>query len=98
MKINSIPSSNMVESYKGKPVKPVEQAQQSYKSDRVELSDEAKSFSAVIQEVKDKLDVRTSGEKRHLDDVARQIEDGTYDVDSSKIAEKMLGGNFDATV
>ncbi len=98
MKINSIPSSNMVESYKGKTVQPVEKTQQSYKSDRVELSDDAKSFAAVIQDVKDKLDTRTDAEQKRIDEVASQIQNGTYNVNKTDIAEKMLGGNFDITV
>ncbi|MGI5970208.1 MAG: flagellar biosynthesis anti-sigma factor FlgM [Oscillospiraceae bacterium] len=98
MKINSIPPSDIVESYKGKAVRPAQQAECNIKPDRVELSDEAVSFTAVIKEVKDKLDERTDDEKMKIDDVARQIENGTYKVDSSKVAEKMLGGNLDVTV
>ncbi len=98
MKINSIPSSNMVESYKGKSVNPAKKAEQSVAPDRVDLSDEAKSFASVIKEVKTQLDTRTEGETKHVEEVANQIANGTYKVDSSKVAEKILGGNFDITV
>ncbi len=95
MKINSISSSNMVESYKGKPVKPVQKTEQSAKSDTVELSEDAKSFAAVIRDVKDKLDTRTEGEQKHFEDVASRIENGTYSVDGTDVIDKMLGGGFD---
>lgn len=98
MKINSIPPNSMVESYKEKMVKPAQGADNSYKPDRVEFSDDAKSFASVIKEVKDKLDTRAEGEKKHIEEVARQVENGTYSVDSSEVIEKMLGGSFDITV
>ena len=98
MKINSIPSSDMVESYKGKIIQPMQKTDRSVKPDRVELSDDAKSFLSVIKEVKDKLEIETDGEKKHLDEVAEQIKNGTYNVDSSKVAEKILGGNIDVTI
>ena len=97
MKINSIPSSNMVESYKSKTVAPAQKTEQSMAADRVELSDEAKSFAAVIKEVKDQMETQTDSESKRVEEVAKQIANGTYNVDSSKVAEKILGGNFDTT-
>jgi flagellar biosynthesis anti-sigma factor FlgM len=96
LKINSIPPSNMVENYKSKTQRSTPVQESGYLSDRVELSEGAKSFASVIQEVKSKLDERDEGEKKHLKDVSEQIANGTYRVDSSKVAEKILGGNFDA--
>ena len=98
MKINSIPSSNMVESYKSKTVQSTQKTQQHMESDRVELSDEAKSFAAVIKEVKDQLETPTDSESKRVEEVAKQIANGTYKVDSSKVAEKILGSNFDVTL
>ena len=98
MKINSIPSNDMVESYKGQTVQPVQKAEKNVPPDRVELSDEAKSFASVIKEVKDRLETETDSEKKHTEEVAKKIADGTYKVDSAKVAEKILGGNFDVTV
>ena len=98
MKINAIPPSNIVESYKGKPVKPVQKTEQNAASDRVEISDESKSFASMIREVKANLDTRIDGENAHIEEVAGQVANGTYKVDSSKVADKMLGGNFDELV
>ena len=98
MKISSIPPSDMVESYKGKSVQSARKADRNLEPDRVELSDDAKSFAAVIKQVKDRLETDADGGKKHMEDVARRIASGTYRVDSEKVAEKILGGNFDATV
>lgn len=98
MKINSIPPSNILESYKGKPVKSVQKSEQNVESDRVELSDEAKSFASVIQQVKNSLDTRIDSENKHIEEVAAQVANGTYKVDSSKVADKILGENFDKTI
>ena len=97
MKINSIPPASMAETYNGKAVQRTQETNKGAVSDRVEFSDEAKSFAAVINEVKGRLDEPTSAEAKHIDDVAKQIENGTYKVDSSKIAEKILGGSIDVT-
>jgi flagellar biosynthesis anti-sigma factor FlgM len=98
MKISSIPSGDMVESYKGKTVQSVQKTERNVEPDRVELSDDAKSFASVIKEVKDSLETDTDFDKKHVEEVAKRIANGTYRIDSAKVAEKILGGNFDATV
>ena len=95
MKINAIPPSDMVESYKGRKIQPVQKTERTMESDRVEFSDGARSFASVIKSVKDKLDTRTDDEIKHFEEVAKQIADGTYKVDGSQVAEKILGGRYD---
>ncbi len=95
MKINSIPSSDMVESYKGRTMQPIQKTERAIESDKVEFSDGARSFASVIKSVKDKLDTQTDAERSHFDEVAKQVADGTYKVDSSKVAGRMLGGRYD---
>ncbi|SMC35523.1 flagellar biosynthesis anti-sigma factor FlgM [Papillibacter cinnamivorans] len=98
MKINSITPGNMLESYKGNQINRTQSSQQTGTVDRVELSEGAQNFASVIADVKDSLETRSPEEKKHIDQVASQIRNGTYKVDSSKIAEKMLGHIFDETV
>lgn len=98
MKINSIPPANLVESYKGKQVQRAESAQQSEEVDRVELSESAQNFASVIADVKDSLEERSIEEKSRIAKVADQVRNGTYKVDSDKVAEKMVGQLFDRTV
>jgi flagellar biosynthesis anti-sigma factor FlgM len=66
--------------------------------DRVELSEDAKSFASVIKDVKDKLETESDIDKKHMEEVAKRIANGTYRVDSEEVAGKILGGNFDAKV
>lgn len=98
MKINSVPPSDIVKNYKLNSVQSAQKSEQKFVSDRVELSDEAKSFASVIQEVKNRLDIQSESEKKHAEDVSDKISKGTYSVDSSKVAEKIMGGSFDVTV
>ena len=98
MKISFIPPSDMVESYKGKPVQATQKTERNMEPDRVELSDEAKSFASVIKNVKDQLETETDTDNKHVADVAKRIANGTYRVDSEKVAGKILGGHFDVTV
>ncbi len=98
MKINSIPSSDMINRYQDKSVKRVELPGMSPVSDRVELSGDAQSFAAVLSEVKETLDFRTPEEEEHFADVAAAIENGTYQISSDKIAEKILGGSIDIEI
>jgi len=94
MKINSIPPSEKVESYKSRTVQPIPRTERTMESDRVEFSEGARSFASVIKSVKDKLDTRTEAERSHIKEVEKQIADGTYKVDSSEVAAKILGGRF----
>ena len=98
MKINSIPSCDMVERYKNKAAPQAKTSDISGVSDRVELSGEAQSFASVFNEVKSNLDVRNQEENDHIAQIAAQIENGTYSVSGSKIADKMLGGSMDIEI
>jgi flagellar biosynthesis anti-sigma factor FlgM len=98
MKISYIPPSDMVESYKGKAVQATQKTERSMEPDRVELSDEAKSFASVIKNVKEQLAAESDIDKKHAEEVAKKIANGTYRVDSEKVAGKILGGHFDTTV
>ncbi|MBN2853888.1 MAG: flagellar biosynthesis anti-sigma factor FlgM [Clostridia bacterium] len=55
-------------------------------SDQVQISDEAKSIDKLIQKAKSSESDRTE----KVEALKRQIEDGSYKVDSQKLAEKMI--------
>lgn len=98
MKINPVSSQNVVNSYKEKKTAQVQAADYGKVTDTVELSEGAKSFASVIRDVQKGLDVRTPAENQRYAEIARQIKEGTYQVSGQKVAEKMLGANFDQTV
>ena len=55
-------------------------------NDKVEFSENAKIFSSALKAAKDVPDVRME----RVEAIRRQIVEGTYNVDSRKIAEKMI--------
>ena len=60
------------------------------KRDEVTFSDEALSFSRAMTEAKDALELRTPEEKARIADIKTAVRQGTYRVDSGKVAEKIL--------
>ena len=62
--------------------------------DAVTVSDEAQSFAKVLAEAKEAIDVRTLEEKARIDEITLAVRQGTYKVDSDKIAEKILESIF----
>lgn len=98
MKINSVPQSGMVERYKEQAVQKAAQAPAKAETDRVELSGGAQSFSAVLNEVKAGMETASENELSRFELISKQIQEGTYRIDSRAIAGKMLGANFDLTI
>jgi len=64
---------------------------QNLKADKVELTSDAKVFSAALKAAKDSIDVRTPTETNRIEGIRQQIKNGTYSVPGNKVAEKMLG-------
>jgi anti-sigma28 factor (negative regulator of flagellin synthesis) len=60
-------------------------------TDEAQLTQEAKTFSAAMKAAKDSMEISTPEREAHIQEVARQIQDGTYSVPSRKVAEKILG-------
>lgn len=55
-------------------------------TDHLKISDEAMDFQYALQKLKDVDDIRIE----KLETIKAQIQAGTYEIDSNKIAEKML--------
>lgn len=91
MKINRIPSSNVINQYihlrENTPVnnKP------SQSTDMVELTKDSKTFSAALKQAKASISVRTPKETEHINEVASQVKEGSYAVTGEEVAAKMLG-------
>ena len=89
MKINPIANPNILRSYQA--TKPVsERTSIINKRDEVTFSQEALEFSKVLEDARDMLEVRTTEEKAHIAEITTAVRNGEYDVDSDKVAEKIL--------
>lgn len=61
------------------------------RSDRAELSDEAISFSKAFASAKAAAGAESPDKASRIEEIKKQVNDGTYRVDSDKIAESILG-------
>lgn len=91
MRINSIPPKELYYQYvhvkdKGAPV-----VSQNLTADKVELTSDAKMFSAALKAAKDTIDVRSPEQSNRIEEIRQQINNGTYSVSGYKVAEKILG-------
>jgi len=59
--------------------------------DKVELTGEAKTFSAALKAAKDAIETRTPEEQRHVEEVKKKIAEGTYSVSGEDVAQKIFG-------
>ncbi len=94
MKINPISSNEMINQYKGKVGQKTVTEEVNGISDTLELSEGAKNYSTMINDLKGRLD--SGVDAARIRDIADRVANGTYSVDSAQVAEKMLGSNFDA--
>ncbi|MEL7608382.1 MAG: flagellar biosynthesis anti-sigma factor FlgM [Bacillota bacterium] len=91
MRINSIPSKDLYYQYvymSGKTTTPISYAS---KTDKVELTDQAKTFSATLKAAKEMIGTRDASEQSRIESIRRQINAGTYSIPGDKVAEKILG-------
>ena len=89
MKINPIANPNILRSYQASRTAP-EKATVSGGSDEVVFSEEALNFSRALAEARDAIELRTPEEKEHIADITRAVRQGSYKIDSDKIAGKIL--------
>lgn len=89
MKINPIINPNVLRSYQAAKSAP-ETSKALSGRDEVTFSEEALSFSKAMAEAKDKIEFRTPEEKVHIADIKNAVRQGTYRVDSDKVAGKIL--------
>jgi negative regulator of flagellin synthesis FlgM len=89
MKINPIKNPGILRTYQAaKPVQ--EKSKVTSGRDEVTFSDEALSFSKAMTKAKGTLEVRTPEEKVRIAEIKAAVRQGTYKVDSEKVAEKIL--------
>ena len=89
MKINPIKTPGILRTYQAaKPVQ--EKSKVASGRDEVTFSDEALSFSKAMTKAKGTLEVRTPEEKARIAEIKAAVRQGTYKVDSEKVAEKIL--------
>ena len=91
MRINSIPPKELYYQYVYTKDKVSPPTQQNQYIDKVELTDDAKTFSSVLKTAKDTLETRSVADTKRIEDIKQRIQNGTYSVPGYKVAEKMLG-------
>jgi len=89
MKINPISNPNILRSYQA--TRPLaEKTKYQSGRDEVTFSAEALSFSKALAEAREAIETRTPEEQTHIAGIKEAIEKGEYNVDSGKVAEKIL--------
>jgi flagellar biosynthesis anti-sigma factor FlgM len=89
MKINPILNPNILRGYQASKTAP-ERTKATSGRDEVTFSAEALSFSKAMAAAKDAIEFRTAEERSHIADIKQAIRQGTYNVESEKVAEKIL--------
>lgn len=59
-------------------------------TDEAELTSEAKTFSAALKAARETVETQTPERARRMEEIAKQLADGTYYVPGEKVAEKIL--------
>jgi anti-sigma28 factor (negative regulator of flagellin synthesis) len=89
MKINPIVNPNVLRSYQVTKTG-MDKTNAVSKRDEVSLSSEALSFSKALTEARNELEFRTADEKAHIAGIKDSVQKGTYNVDSSLIAARII--------
>lgn len=89
MKVNSVNPSDLFRQYVVRPKMTIEQP--TSVSDKTELTDGAKTFSAALKAAQDLMDTSTTEQVERINEVAEQIRNNTYSVPGHKVAQKILG-------
>ena len=89
MKINPITNPNILQSYAATKPAP-SKSKPGSTCDTVTFSEEALSFSKALEEARGAIESRTPVEQKHIADIKSAISQGTYRIDSSLIADKIL--------
>ena len=89
MKINPITNPGILQSYAASKPAPAKQ-KPAGSHDEVTFSEEALSFSKALEEARGAIETRTAEEKKHIADIKDAVAQGTYRIESDKIADKIL--------
>ena len=93
MKINPMANPNVLASYAASKPAPTRQ-KPGLNRDEVSFSDDAINFSKTLEKAREGIEVRTTEEKEHIASVTDAVRQGTYRIESDKIAEKILESVF----
>lgn len=88
MKINPLNSPDAINAYKNSHVKKVNSNTEYKINDKLDLSENAKVYAKAMNALKESSIVRADKVQK----IKNEIQNGTYKVESGKIAEKMLTG------
>ncbi len=89
MRVNSVSPADLLRQYVVRPKNSIDNTQSV--SDKTELTDGAKTFSAALKAAEELMETRTPQELSRIQDVAEQIRNNTYSVPGRQVAEKILG-------
>lgn len=67
----------------------VNKTETNYKKDKIEISKEAREFQQAVSKVKDMPDIR----QEKVDEIKQRVLSGNYEINSEKIADKILSGS-----
>ena len=90
MKINPIKNPGVLQSYKANWTAPLPKNKSGQSQDEVTLSSEGLSFAKTLSDIREQIETRTPAENAHIDDIARQVKEGTYNVRAEDVADKMI--------
>lgn len=90
MKINGVPPSDMLYQYTKVRDKRSASFQSQITADKVEITGDAKTFSAAMKMAREQMDAASVNQAR-IEALKGQIESGTYYIPGFKVAEKILG-------
>ena len=93
MKINPISNPNILTSYMATKAPPAKQ-KTGGAHDEVTFSSEVLNFSKAMEEARDVIEFRTQEERDHIAKLTESVRQGTYKVESDKIADKILESVF----
>jgi anti-sigma28 factor (negative regulator of flagellin synthesis) len=90
MRIESIPPKELLSRYT-RVRERTEEPVNTTATDEAQFTEEAKTFSVAMRAAKESLETSSPEREAHIQEVARQVQEGTYSVPSRKVAEKILG-------
>jgi len=89
MKIIPITNPNILRNYQAAKFTP-EGTRVTNRRDEVTFSEEALDFARAMAEARDTIESRTLEEKEHIAAITQAVRQGTYNISSERVAEKIL--------
>ena len=89
MKINPINNPDILRTYQATKPAPAGKGA-ALSRDEVSVSGEALKFSQALSDAQGAIELRTPDEKARIAEIAQAVRQGTYRIDSDKIADKIL--------